>query len=151
MSDFLLLAIILYYWHCPHSMQTRDYVTARFPSVCMSVPPVCLLQLRAPVCCWGPGGEEISIDCCVAGAATPQRAAANAGSGTFTAGVGSWRVKTDFIVASNAYFQCACVWTGLRWTWVWFRGLFYPTDAFEYSRKLQSFCGPILSVWCEML
>ena len=59
MSDFLLLAIILYYWHCPHSMQTRDYVTARFPSVCMSVPPVCLLQLRAPVCCWGPGGEEI--------------------------------------------------------------------------------------------
>jgi len=65
------------------------------PYVCLSVPS----GRRTPllrVCCCGPGGQEISIDCCTAGGpavssnrAAARRAAANAGSATLSADVGS--------------------------------------------------------------
>jgi len=34
---FLLTRVVHAYWHCPHSMQSRIYVTVRCPSVCLSV------------------------------------------------------------------------------------------------------------------
>jgi len=46
------------------------------------------LQLCGGFAAVGSGGYEISIDCCTAGAAA-RFAAANAGSATFTADVGS--------------------------------------------------------------
>ena len=49
------------------------------------------------VCCWGLGGQKISIDCCTAGGglavsssgASARRKAANAGSATSSVDVGS--------------------------------------------------------------
>jgi len=58
--------LLSYYWYCPRSMHV--YVTVPCPSVRPSVPFArCSSVLR--VCCCGPGGREISIDCCTAGAA----------------------------------------------------------------------------------
>ena len=58
----------------------RTFLVER-PSVCLSVPSFGRrLQLRR-VCCCGPGGLEISIDCCTAGA----QHAANASSITLPA------------------------------------------------------------------
>jgi len=59
------------------------------PSVCLSVSvsqhgPIAANPLMQ-ICCCGPGGQEISIDCCTAGA--KQRA--NAGSAMLSAYVGS--------------------------------------------------------------
>ena len=73
----------VYLWH---SMRSRVCVTVRCPSVCLSIPFARCSSVRR-VCCCGPGGWEISIDCCTAGAAAARRAAANAGSATFTADV----------------------------------------------------------------
>jgi len=64
-------------------------------SVCLSVPfGSRVLLLR--VCCRWPGGQEILIDCCTVGGwavsssrAAARRAAANAGSATLSADVGS--------------------------------------------------------------
>ena len=70
------------YWHCPHSMQSRVCVTARCHSVLPSMGP---RQLQ--VCCRGPGGKEISIDCCMVGG---QQQWVNAGSGMLSAYIGSW-------------------------------------------------------------
>ena len=63
------------------------------PSVCLSVSPV----IRTPllrVCCCGPDGHEISIDCCTAGgpavsssSAVARRVAPNAGSATLSTDV----------------------------------------------------------------
>jgi len=69
--------------------QRRIYVTVRCPSVCPSVCPIYRpLQQRAAGCCCGPGGQEISTDSGDRPAA--RRPAANAGSVTLSAGVGSW-------------------------------------------------------------
>ena len=51
------------YRHCSHSMRSRVYETIGRPSC------VCLSHHSAAArrwCC-GPGGQEISIDCCTAG------------------------------------------------------------------------------------
>ena len=55
-------------WPCPHIMQSRVYAAVRCPSVRLSVPFARCISVRR-VCCCGPGGCEISIDCCTAGAA----------------------------------------------------------------------------------
>ena len=48
------------------------YVTTRCPSVCLSVrlsvPAIDRCCIVRRVCCWAPGEQEISIDCCTAGA-----------------------------------------------------------------------------------
>jgi len=65
------------YWRCPHRMRSRVYVTVGRPSVrlspCPSVPPFCLRTPLPRVCCCGPGEQEISIDCCTAGAQQQSR------------------------------------------------------------------------------
>ena len=53
------------HWHCLHSMQSRVYATVGRPSIRPFVPSgrhTVLLQ----VCCCRPGGQEISVDCCMA-------------------------------------------------------------------------------------
>ena len=66
------------------------------PSVCPSVQFGRRTRLLR-ICCCGPGGQEISIDCGTAGGpavssssrVAARRAAANAGSATLSADVGS--------------------------------------------------------------
>jgi len=75
--------------HCTHSMWSRVYVTIWYLSV--SLIPRCTVLLR--VCCCGPGKQEASITCCLAlssSRTTARHAAANAGSATLSANVGSW-------------------------------------------------------------
>jgi len=54
------------------------YVTTRCPSVCLSVrlsvPAIDRCCIVRRVCCWAPGEQEISIDCCTAGAQLQSRA-----------------------------------------------------------------------------
>jgi len=61
------------------------------PSVRLSVPFARRMPML-PVCCYGPGEQEISVDCCPAlssSRAAARHAAANAGSATMSADVGS--------------------------------------------------------------
>ena len=56
------------YCHCLHSMRSRVYEMAQCPSVFLSVPASAHSSNPAvvgllPAAC-GPGGQEISIDCC---------------------------------------------------------------------------------------
>ena len=62
-----LLILILLVFDCLHSMQSRVSETVERPSVCLSVPPIIRPPLRW-VCCCAAGRQEISIDCCTAGA-----------------------------------------------------------------------------------
>ena len=69
-------------WHCCHSMRSRVCVTVGHPSVW---PSICLFirvhlscHLPATLCCCRfaavcPGGQEMSIDCCTAGAQQQRR------------------------------------------------------------------------------
>ena len=41
-STVSFTGLCLYYWHCPHRVQSRDYVTVQCPSVCLSI---CLSHL----------------------------------------------------------------------------------------------------------
>jgi len=61
-----------YYWHCSHSMRSRVYVTVRCLSVCLSQHGPTAANPLLRICCCGPGGQELSIDCC-------RRSAASAG------------------------------------------------------------------------
>ena len=96
-----IVQIIEIYWLCPHNMRSRVYETV-CPSVCLSVQSIDSSS-GVWVCCWAPGrpgGQEISIDCCMArwqqapalssNGTTARRLAANAGSVKLTADVGSW-------------------------------------------------------------
>jgi len=56
------------WWHCPHSMRSRVYETVRSPHVCLYQQVHTAANPLLQVCCCGPGGQEISIDCCTAGA-----------------------------------------------------------------------------------
>ena len=60
------------YWHCLHSMWQG--LCNGMVSVLLSVFPAidCCSSMRR-VCCCGPGGQEISIDCCTAGARQQRR------------------------------------------------------------------------------
>jgi len=110
--------ILANYWHCLHSMQRSGIRPSVGPSVvstdrCSSV---------RRVCCWAPGVQEM-IDCCPGLGAQQQRRrsstvpqAANAGSSTLTADVGSWTQTcwiVDFTaavaVAVQAYFDAVYV------------------------------------------
>jgi len=73
--------------HLQHNMRSRVYVTVGRPSVdlsvCPSVPALTRRKLLVRVCCWVPGGQEMSIDCCVAlnsSDAAVRRLAVNVGS-----------------------------------------------------------------------
>ena len=55
------------YWHCPHSIAEQGQCNGTV-SVCLSVPFARCSSMQW-VCCCGLGGQEISIDCCTAGAA----------------------------------------------------------------------------------
>jgi len=52
----------------PHSMRNEVYVSVVRLSVRLSVPTVDRCSSVRRVCCCGPGGREISIDCCTSGA-----------------------------------------------------------------------------------
>ena len=52
------------YRHCPYSMRNMVYVAIKRPSVCPSVPSFASRTPLLRVCCWAPGVQEISIDCC---------------------------------------------------------------------------------------
>jgi len=80
------------YLHCPQSMWSSVYVTVGRPSVRSSVPS----GRRSPwlrVCCCGPGGQEILIHYCTAGAQQqPQRSGVrqrDVRNATLSADVGS--------------------------------------------------------------
>ena len=51
----------------PEQGLCHDAVSVRL-SVCLSVPAIDGCSSMRCVCCCGPGGQEISIDCCTAGA-----------------------------------------------------------------------------------
>jgi len=58
------------FWHWPHSMRNSIYETVRYPSVCLSqhkptgANPLLQVCFKGQqVCCCGPGGQEISINC----------------------------------------------------------------------------------------
>ena len=80
------------YWHCPHSMRSRIYETVRRPSVCLSHSPAA--AACAGFAAVGPAGRRYRS---IAARPAPQpqhgaaarRAAANAGSATFSVYVGS--------------------------------------------------------------
>jgi len=81
------------YLHCPQSMWSSVYVTAGRPFVCPIRPP---LAVVVGFCC-GPGGQEISIHYCTAGAQQqPQRSGVrqrDVGNATLSADVGSSTLK----------------------------------------------------------
>ena len=80
------------YWHCPHSMRSRIYETVRCPSVCLSHSPAAAACGKSAAV--GPAGRRYR-SIAVRPAPQPQhgaaarRAAANAGSATFSVYVGS--------------------------------------------------------------
>jgi len=67
------------------SVRSRVYVTVRCPSVSLSQHGPTAANPLVRVCCCGIDGQEISIDCCVAGAQQQRRAVANASSATLSA------------------------------------------------------------------
>ena len=89
--------------YCPHSMQSKVYVTVQ----CLSILSVCLCQhgptaanLLLQVCCCGPGGQEILINGCSSGVQQ-----ANAGSATLSVYIGWWiLLNTDLTAA----VLCTC-------------------------------------------
>jgi len=60
--------------HCLHSVRSRVYVRVGCPSVRLFVPSFGSRTPLRRVCCCGPGEQEISIDCCAAGAQQQIRA-----------------------------------------------------------------------------
>ena len=85
-------------WRCPHSMRSRVYVTARCPSVSLfvrpSVPFARCNSVRLVCCCGSGKNRKYRL---IAARPAPRqhevaarRSAANAGSATFTADLGSW-------------------------------------------------------------
>ena len=52
------------YCLCLHSMRSRVYVTEQCPSVCLSQHGPTAENPPLQVCCCGPGGQEMWIDCC---------------------------------------------------------------------------------------
>jgi len=76
---------------CRHySRGTRQGLCNGTVSVRLSIQAINRCSSVQRVCCCGFGGQEISIDCCTAGAAAARRSAANASSVTFTAAVEGW-------------------------------------------------------------
>ena len=67
------------------------------PSVCVSQQGPTAANPLLDVCCCGPGGQEISIDCCSSGVRR-----ANAGSATLSAYAGSW---TPYLLNTLTNFQ----------------------------------------------
>ena len=81
------------YWHCPLPTQYAEQGLCNgMWSIHLSVPfthHTPMLQ----VCCCGPSKQETVIDCCLVLSSIHTKArcvAANAGSATLSAGVGSW-------------------------------------------------------------
>ena len=56
----------------------RFYVTVRCPSVCLYGLAIVNCSSVRRVCCCGPGGQEVSIDCCTAGARQQRRRSSTA-------------------------------------------------------------------------
>jgi len=81
-TSFLLLR----YWHCPHIGYARSKVYASVGRLSARLSVVCCLSVpsgrRTPlrVCCCGPGGQEISIDCCTGRGRQPAVAALQHGA-----------------------------------------------------------------------
>ena len=76
-------------------MRSRVYVTARR----LSVPAFARRTLLLRVCCCAPGGQEISVDCCTAGAQQLQRRSSKCEQ----CRVDSWRRKLNTWI--NFYWQ----------------------------------------------
>jgi len=95
-------------WHCQHSILSRVYVTAGRLSVCLSDPSshhTLLLQ----VCCCGPDGQEISVDCCLTGGQEQLHCSSsmwlpNAGSATSSADVQTQVQTASLCKASDAAY-----------------------------------------------
>ena len=117
----ILIFILLLYstcnvWRCAQSMPSRVYETIGRPSVCLSVrlsvPSLASRTRLVRVCCCAPGGQEIPIDCCTAlssSCAAARRTAANAGSVTLSADVGSWTRTDLFCCADEQQMPCLLV------------------------------------------
>jgi len=95
---------------CPRSMRSRVYVTVRCPSVC-------LFQSSAAAACGGfaavgPAGRRYRWIAPQQNGAAARHAAANAGSGTFTADVGGWTQIYLYccmmISCHDFYLSCRC-------------------------------------------
>ena len=65
---------VLFYWCCPRSMRSIIFVMVRCPSVCLSLHGSRPANLLLQVCCCGPSGQEILINCCTTITRQQQRA-----------------------------------------------------------------------------
>jgi len=87
-------------------MHSRVYVTVRCLSICLSQQGPTAANPLLQVCCCGPGGQEISVDCCTASAQQQRRA--DAGSATLSAYVGCW-TQTCFPSYSSWSGSCKII------------------------------------------
>ena len=79
------------YWHIgtAHILQSRVYVTVRYPHIPLSVPYACCSSMWGGLLLKARWVGDIDRLCCMAGEGAAQQAAANAGGVTFIADVGS--------------------------------------------------------------
>jgi len=62
-------------------------------SICLSIPSVARRTPR--VCCWAPNGQQMSIDCCAAGAQRQRRRSTTLSSRCEQCRVDGWRTKLN--------------------------------------------------------
>ena len=129
-------------------MCSRVYLTVRCPSVCLSV----RLSANPPlqVCCCGPGGQVISIDCCTAGAQLTAAAAPECGqcrlvsvrrklnADLFSVRLNRMKTKTDEAAEMpiRSWNSCGSRKPRVRWAFRSFQenGQFHGDFAWKYDK-----------------